>query len=447
MGLIQQIVEWASLGAKIEPLTSWIQNGWQYRQRPQRQYWNWFENHRDEKINALIDAESSLRTISPGADYTSMCEGLNPDWADPMTSRNYLSTGTAIKDSCIGWDHDNNKPVLYVLQGNNIYPVDAPWDHSAAPSLGSALSLTYNQTPVDVMGICSDGDYLFVVYGVSGSYIYLAKFSLISFTGTDLWGVSTGLTYSVVPDSTISDFIVIDSDRIGLLIATIAQPAYMEVFSILKTTGAWNKGYGNGTSSDYMTPKESRLVSDGARVYWLVYEASGGSRQYYLNSALISAPTGSPFARISIGASVSDVNYSDHFSGVALCRGKILCGTTMGEIFMYTPGDASSVDLIDAQNLSDNTENYPIILKSDGLNVWLFTLTGAFGGTYVFYRIPSGYFSDSLVSGSIDVDRILIDENSFTAGYKIGNLLFDGRDMWMVSQPGDLLRICAPGLR
>ena len=371
---------------------------------------------------------------------------MNPDWADPMTSRNYLSTGTAIKDSCVGWDHVNNKPVLYVLQGNNIYPVEAPWEHSAAPSLGSALSLSYTYTPSDVMGICSDGDYLYVVYGVSGAYVYFAKFSLITFTGTDLFGVATTVSYDTIPDSTVCDFIVIGDDYVGLLLGTITQPAYMEVFTVVKATGAYYAGYGNGTASDYMGPRDARLVSDSLRMYWLTYnDLGGGQRQYYLNSALITTPTGSPFSRIAIGSSVSNTNYSDHFSGLALCRGIVACSTTAGEVVAYTPGGSTSSEVVDISNLPDSSDNYPVVMRSDGLNVWLYTQKA--GGSYAFYRIPSGYFSEAAVSGSISADRIIVDETAFTAGQKSGNLLFDGRDMWFVSQPGDLFRICNPGMR
>jgi len=306
--------------------------------------------------------------------------------------------------------------------------------------------MSYDTTPDDVMGICSDGDYLFVVYGMSsGGYVKFAKFSLISFTGTDLWGISTSIVYDNIPDSTICDLIVANSTTIGFIISTAAQPSAMTVYSIVKATGVGTAGGGNGTSSDQMDPRDSRLVSDGVRLYWLVYVVSGGNRQYYLNSALISAPTGSPYSPITIGGSVSNSNYSDHFSGLCLCRGIITCSTPVGEVYIYTPGEASSASLVNANNIPDSADDYPVVMKSDGLNVWLYTQK--YNGSYCFYRIPSGYFSEAFASGTVEFDRIIVDESTFNANHKMGNLLFDGRDIWFVTEPGDLFRICAPGMR
>ncbi|MCW8965566.1 MAG: hypothetical protein OQK82_02600 [Candidatus Pacearchaeota archaeon] len=279
----------------------------------------------------------------------------------------------------------------------------------------------------------------------------MAKFSLLSFTGTDLWGISVGtISYDGLPDSTICDFEVIDSDNIGILISTAAQPSAMTVYSVLKTTGAGAVGYGNGTSSDYMNAKETRLVSDGLRMYWMVHTGTS-TRQSVLNSALISNPTTSPFSRINIGGTYAAGELSSCKTGLTICRGILVVGDQMGDIFTYTPGESSADELLAIDNNSSGTYDTPVIMKSDGLNLWFFGIKlSSSGYTYGLYPIPSGLITRSIANTTpTDMLRhaVFIDENTYHDGLKAGNMLFDGRDMWLVTESGDLFRICAPGMR
>lgn len=454
MGLFERLREWASAGSMTDPGDSYIAAGWQYRVRPPRQYWNYVENDRDSKINKLASAVEQLGTVSPDATYQDLCAERAPDWSEPMASPNYLSTGTVTKDSCVIWDHVNNKPRLLVLQGNNIYPVEAPWDYSAAPVLGSALSLSYASTPDDVICICSDGDYLFVAYGVTSGEVIFSKFSLVTFTGTDLWGYGSGINYDDINAYT-ANIIVADDDYLAFHVYDPTGGGYIKIVTMLRTSGARTSGYGNGIAGDAAYWKSSKIVSDGTHVYWIAaVDIGGGSFDWILCSALIATPASSSYSRITIDGNVLATANDIEPVGLSYIRGVVVVSNLIGQIYMYVPGEGTirtqlEIDGIDAVA---STVSAGPVMASDGLNLWYFTLEVGilYTSGYVLYKIPSGLVTrgaDTTGLRSITLNGLFVDEDTHTTDHDMGNLLNDGRDLWLVTEIGDLFRITNPGAR
>lgn len=447
MGLLTRIKEWASTGAKVQPSDSYIANGWLYLVRPPRQYWNWVENARDKLINRVLAFVEARGTASPAGGFYAFCSRLGTSWSDPKQTPNYLSTGTVIKDSCFGWDAAGELPVLYVLQGNDIYPVTGAWEYDANPVRGSALSISYPSTPVDVMSICSDGSYLYVVWAATGGNLTMTKLDLATWTGSPVWNADLGIAYSNVdPEKTKS---TIGNETTVAVVAFSLSGTIPVIYVVNAASGVVAAGNGNWSGTTFFLETGAEIVSDGSEVFIVIADLVIGDYVFKLGSASLSDPTTSPYSPRTI-ATVDSAAHHYFPTGLAIVNGHVVMANMVGNLYMFSEDRDSLDPILDLLHVETQTfDDKGPLLASDDLGLWYYQRGYYYVETgdnaFMLRRIPSGVFDPrARVTTSppreATVQPIVIDADAGSDGVYPGRLLSDSRDMWLVTQAGDIFR-------
>jgi hypothetical protein len=452
MGLLERIREWAASGAKTDPGDSYIENGWAYRVRPPRQYWNYVENERDKAINRLVDADAAQGTAPGGAGLGDVCSGLyGHQWALPGHAPNILDAAGNIWSSCVGKNiSDPSKPSLYILLSDEeIYPVTGCWDYSDSPAMGSALALSYPATPTEVCSVASDGDYLFVLWGLTSSNFKVSCFSLLNFSGAEVWTVDTGVTYTSPPLWKYSDLIVASDTYLAALVSS--STAY-EFVRIPRSGAAASHAEEAGGLT--ITPRCVKLVSDGTYLYCMGSTVSGSdwiSKMIRVTIANLSTQN-----VIFVGGVVSTTYNIGHFTGLISTSDNMVAVSEEGKVYLVNKslGGTDAFYCFDLTGFSPpaSDTDFGVFLGSDGINIWGMWLDlWDYAPTYNFFSIPIAelvyYAEDSPTPREIKPAKIVVESYELDTTVRMGTALFDGRDMWFVLETGKMYRICNPGMR
>jgi hypothetical protein len=335
---------------------------------------------------------------------------------------------------------------------NEVYPVTGPMVYDAYPSIGSALSLVDTPSLDSVRSICSDGDYLYVLWRSTTPNYAVTRFYMQS--PTPVHSGTTWLNFDH-SDADYSKVIVASNDRLAVSSDNISGDMGVVILSKLGSTRL--TGNGNCTISSSVAAN-GRLVSDGVHVYWLSRRPNNGF-EVSLFSAKISDPTTSDYS--------SHVVFTDTYARAVphglyniggSSTGSIACVAPTGGIWLF---NKEHDEVLPALQLSGITApsavDYSCVCGSDGINVWIQTHSYNVGydtNKLVFVKVPMAVLTSSNCQGSggslasftpsivhASTSLGLIEE------YESGRMLFDGVDMWFVSRSGFAVRITAPGMR
>lgn len=457
MGLLEKLKVWALTGAKVKPDDSDIFDGWGYLERPPRQHWNWVEYTRDTKINDLVDIHERLKTFPPAADVKDLCSRVGPRWDAPDLSPNTMWTGGVIKDSCIGWDWTNNRPVIYILDGfDNIRPVDACWQYDSDPTQGDPLSLSYGSTPDDILAICSDGEYLYVVWCLDAGNIWMSKFSLVTFTGTAVWNADLGVLTANIKTTAPSEVkCTIGNDTYVCVVMgadTAGQPEI--IASVAKSDGATTTGNGTSTSNEFFKTGAD-LISDGTTVFWITVKLNT-PYEFYIESATIATPGSSGYSSLQIATAPSG-SPSQFPLSLALVRDALVAFTMDGTFYVVPISEWDVENIFNLDNwIGFGGYQLAPAMISDGLNLWAFNYAsyapeGVDVTAYTFTKVPVGMFSwrarRAAPPWDIPCETIYIDAGTYTDEQPPGRMLFDGQDVWFLNYTGRIYRIVNPAGR
>ena len=461
MSILDKLLVWASTGDKTEPSSAFIADGWQRVQRPSRQKWNWLTNKRDTLINALIDSIESLGTAKGDMTSTELCQGmvtLSDKWHAPGAYPNYLATGVAIKDACLGFDSTNNIPLLWVAHGDKaIAKLTGPWCYDAAPQRGAAETLDYPSTPDYVESICCDKSYLYVAWYVTAGDIQVTKFDAI--TLAEVWTKDTGM--AIADAEGPCKLIVAGTSNLAILLPGNCDDGANSgkgIGILAKVDGAFTPGFGDNDGSVELgfSPEAGRIVSDGTHVYFMLY-ADNGTRQYTLHSAKISDPTTSDYVELDVADVAIAGAGSDRPTGLyATGTGVVVtaCPNGMSYLADLTADDVN--ELVEPANFTVGgaNDNIEAMIGFDGLNLWVYwvsTSAESAAGAMTLFKIPAGYCSRYYPTGAsaieLELNRVVIGVGETTSEALAGEFVFDGRDIWLLTPSGDIFRLCAPGMR
>lgn len=460
MAMLQKLKEWCSTGDKTQPSDGYIAAGWAALTRPPRQYWNWVENTRDKMINALIDLFAACGTAPPQAVPAHLCAGyIYTLWASPELKPNYLDTTATIQDVCLGWDWTNNKPRLYVVTGNTtISRIEAPWDYSDSPEMSAALTLNFSPAPTRILAICSDASYLYVLYGVVDSLLYVAKFSTITGSSTPVATIAAGGAFNPYHafDYLTTRMILADDTHLGIVRTPYPPATDLEVHTVdTALSTVQSELISGGIFPDLRGPC---LATDGTLMYFIGFtEIPGVSRDYSLYRFAISDLSYDSFPIATVAAGEGYWSYQP--TGMVVVGENVVISNALGCLWIYSMLDHEVYDVAKVEGsiaLVDPHDDYGIMLGFDGLNVW-----GVFLELnedpapdtvhWEAYKISAAYFNrhnrNTDFTNVAPVSRVHIDFDDVSSNAPNGRWVFDGRDMWLVFRSGQIFRICAPGLR
>ena len=404
-------------------------------------------------------------TRPPHAYREDICSGLlSQQWQAPGDDPNFLSVGHNVVDSCVGWSYPKDKPVLFLACDDNaVRWIDEPWDYNDHLNLGAPLGLSYYATPSNVLGVCSDARYLYVVYRVaSDDSLRVSKYDIQNFTGSYIWDVALGET---VPDDDDVEYVKIIVASGATVAVSIPRPIGTNGVAIIaKTTGAIAKGNGNNTAYTIAGSRThyGKIVSDGYHVFW-IGKAGTSTLTFYLASAKITNPTTSDYSLNTLASGVSDSDAHKHFKGllnVGGPNGVVLVHNADGEINQFRKLDNASsgtrkITPFSRYPMTVHGE-YSLMSGHDGMNAW-FHLVGYDVAkdepVATICKVPLGWFGRRGGKAGVDnyddiiPDRVYLDWWGLSVDGPIGRLLFDGRDMWACFRGGVLHRICNPMAR
>lgn len=404
--------------------------------------------------NQVVEAilSNALGHTRPrGMSPESLCSGLqlaeNIAFPNMSPNRSAYLTGLTPRDMCVAWDHTKDRPVLMLIDNNDIYPINC-WDYSATPSLGTAL--TTSLTSPLYHAITSDGTALYVAYEASGTgNTRLAKFLLgtvsVPWTGTPVWDVDTGYV------STQNDALIIaDADNIAILLSMSVTTSWQVVIAT-KAAGALSVGKGN--DSGYEVNSEAvRIASNGDHVF---LPAESGSNSYLLSASISNPSTSSYTAKfVTSGGNFTDV-LALNSDTVIVCSIATASFESDLRVFHLSDDEFALVGNLTAPVSNQPADEFHPKLCFDGINV---NVTHAVKGTVgsgkttVIRPINATRFSPNTdVSGGIAAPMTALGCTNFAGDdAPLNRFVFDGRDLWMYFRDEtdySLFRIQAPGVR
>ncbi|MCK9556298.1 hypothetical protein M0R36_10905 [bacterium] len=395
-------------------------------------------------------------TAPPQASPNALCEGLPnavDKWHDPAAFPNTLTTGVAIRDACLGWGTDT-RPFLWVSHGDDsIAKLTGCWDYEGAPALAAAVSPSYPSTPDMVLAICCDSDYLYIAWCATAGDIQVTKFDAA--TLAEVWTCDTGVTSSAYEDRI--RLIVANTSNLAILLPGNCDDGTVGygVAIITKSDGTiypkTSVAAGVGVS---FVPESGALVSDGTAVYFLWLDnVGGGTRDYTLSRTVIATRTNTN----TLIRQVTVPNWGTYPGGlVAVSAGRILIPCCNGEVDLYDDGTVYNQFDIDATAWDGvGASEYGLPVGFDGLNVWLgFLLYGEQpAGYHRLVKAPASVCAPVLGATPpashpvISPSFVALEADTRPANAWPGNMVFDGRDMWLVHPDGHVYRLTAPGMR
>lgn len=393
------------------------------------------------------------RSTKPPVDtIQSVCSGYSnaiSSYSRADAAPNVLSLGDTIRDACIGIDPDTFLPVLYVLNDNdNIIPINGPLSYES-PVQGSALSLSFVLTVSSIRSICSDGNYLYVLWFSTTPNQIVSAFDMRNGFAR-AWDRPIS---AVAPsDYDYPKLIVASSTHLALSWDNISSNA--GVIIIPKTGGAAVSGNGNATSASE-TAGSGRIVSDGTTIFWLRRNAESMAEGVYLCSALISNPTTSNYSETLVTANPNPLLLPSALHNYGGSYGTVVCASPSGDLYLFVKsGDEIKAGVsIYNHNLYTTTSDYNSVMGFDGINFWLQVHQEDEGYStrrLAFIKIPATECIKSNCTPSSDLVARRVLTNLTTTpvtGDEPGRFLFDGADMWFVSRSGVICRITNPGIR
>ena len=411
-------------------------------------------------LNAL-DALKASGTAPPQSTPAEMCSGLlgAPDiaWCDPSIAPNFADAATDVVDACVSLDPDTGIPVLFlVTDANTVLPVNpGPWKYDAAPTIGGALTLNLSPAADALLSICSDGSYVYLMYGAADGHAYIAKFS-------------TENVFTSPPEDTIDvlsnysaggaykhryRLIVANSGYLGFIAPVSTTPVAI--------TGVVDKGFNAVSiethSSYYLENKAIGIVSDGTYLYAIAFESGTTPRDYRLIKSPISDLSSTVFRDI---LSADSLDWYEHPTGLYAVGENVVISRPQGEIYLYnlTYDNVSYIGTLPITPFTDDPyDHYGVVIGFDGINLWFHGLdTGVQPPTisnavHSIYPISAGFFNRLSRQwgnpNTITSVPVRVDSREVTEYRPVGKILFDRKDVWFILRDGTIYRIANPGLR
>lgn len=374
-------------------------------------------------------------------------EQFNVNIADPAVYPNYVDTGETIKDACIGFDQDLGRPILIVLWGDtDLKKYSWPWAYTGTP-IPSTLSPTWGTTPDDIVAICSDAEFLYVMWRETSANVHISKFALDPWTGTELEVRDLGYNAFPTTGNPAGALCVADNDNIGVLIHQDEgggdHRIRMGVWA--KDDSSWQSSSFSAYDADFYCAK---IISDGTYLYTLGRDESGSPTYVY---ALLRINIATP-ATQNIGTfpSTTSSNYQEWMTSLCRVRDLVVVSNMQGDLWGNKKGETGSVILFQALPFvyKDATHAYGTMMVSDGQNLHAHYLQDESQLQTVF-KMPAAEFhklSTSLsTKDDVALSRTRIDvETDPPLVHIFGRMLFDGRDVWVVCYNGKIFRLANP---
>lgn len=406
----------------------------------------------------------------PNASIQDLCAGFpGVQWHDPAASPNYAylgASGAEVVDSCLAWSWTDDKPcVLYITDSGDVRSLLGQWDYDMAPALGGTLGLTYPATPSHVLSVANDGTSTYVAWRRdSDGNIMVSKYAMNPFSVTPVWTTDLGEVYPATADLLNYFKLIIAGDyHIALSMSDLVLSISAHGVAIInKSNGGFLLGQGNNTSYNTADDKAQfgKIVSDGTHVYW-IGKSGTTSVTFYLASAKISAPTTSDYSLAVLATGIVAASEREkYFTGllnVGGSEGAVVVSNPSGQVNVFSKLADAAGGCVEIQNFlqwDPNPDGYDIMIGSDGFNAFFFLYARYIPGAAQddepavrVYSVPLSTFgrqrrlSSLYVWGEIHPMATSINWGGLESENKIGNMVFDGRDMWIVTRPGHVFRL------
>ena len=402
-----------------------------------------------------------------------LCAGLpGISWHDPATYPNILSIGQDIRDSCVAWHYDSGRPQLLVIgYDSSLRPIRGLWEYKSSITLEAPVTLNFPSAPSHIISICSDALYIYIAWRRSSDGETLVS-KYAAYPAIDPNSVWDAVLDWIIPatDEFLNHpkLIVANSDKLAISLRDMLVPSPGQGVAILnKSDGFVVKGRGNASVGGLVDdePQFGKLVSDGSHVFWL-NRLGTSSVSIYLCSADIDNPLVSDYSEHEI---VDDVDPATIPGQQKMVKGLVNIGRADsgviamhnldGEVFHFVKADDNISGVFALQGIffdPPTVSGYDVISSSDGLNAWFYFLrsdpVGGVPGT-VLAKVGMARFNRRNRTGSLTVfsdyepNVVNIDDTNSYVYNKAGQLLFDGRDMILVTKGGFLYRMVNPMAR
>jgi hypothetical protein len=410
----------------------------------------------NQNLTAL-DALKANLTAPPNATREDICSALHGApgkcWFAPDQSPNVEELSHAVLGACIGWNHTKSRPQpWFVSDDDKLRSVSGAWDYSEDPI--AAIRPIVGLSEESLLDICSDGDYLYILYGKSDGHLWVAKFSLLSWSSSPVATLDLGEYYTAggtyrercnicVANDSYLGFSSRRTSAAGLVIGSIPKDLSGST-SYVETSG-------------YGSDRFRQIVSDGSFLYGLfAVDEGGGNKSIKLIRATIpNVSTNTIFSIMS--STMSD--WHEWPTSLLAIGDNVITHSPDGCFYLYSKslGFVSKIGhLGNLYHYGTSPDNeYGVALGFDGKNVWASAVdTGLYLSSQIpchsFYPIPGAFFSRrglrfAAGGGEINPIQHRIDETDGVDQLKqTGKLLFDGVDMWFFLRQGKLFRITNP---
>lgn len=396
-----------------------------------------------------------------------LCSGMpGMEWHNPTASPNFVNVGYLVLDSCLAWDLDVERPrILVIDEWDSIKPITGMWEYNSSPSVGGAITFNFPSTPDYIVSICSDKYYIYLAWiRDSDDNLMISKYVAHPFTANPVWTRDTELSFTSANDRDYIKLIVANASYLAVSLPTWADPITGPAVGILnKVSGSLVIGRGSmtGYSINDGTAKYGKIVSDGVHVFWMSSNQLS-TASIFLESAKILSPTTSDYLSQTIASDLDEVDdQAKYFRGllnVGGTNGTVAFLNQAGEINIFSKADDDHGGCVKLWSFYDyyDTPEYDVMLGSDGLNAWMFLykhFPQTSGARLELYKIPLSALGRGMLLDSPVIQRDIyplpqsVEYSEVQGDYKAGQMIFDGRDMWLVHKSGGVHRVANPGLR
>lgn len=446
---------WANSGTKTAPTTTKQDAGWVNNEQVPHEWANWLQDKVEAKINEVI--EERINSYYDGAsDHQLMLTtGL---WADPWGNgaddANAISAGATkeLKSLAVTFDADG-KPYVMAFDDSlskvEVYDARAMTLSDTSPDLTTNLPSGSSEV-WECQSMISDGTYVYITFMDSNAS---PETFVIQAWDIALWGVKSGwpATGTVLPGtgtfSSGSQRRAVFADATNIAVANVAttiSAAASAAISIVSIATGTISASGAGDAPTGVSAQTLDLASDGTNI---IFGTFGGGNSY-LCSATIADPT--------LGSGGS--NYPLTTSGSV---NMVSCGENM-IVSSFGPSPSETAIVLRSSNATDadleaviygrtgattpkygyeTVFEYPAAMVFDGVNAWVLAQIDniAASGQWSLCKFDVARLSITDTDNHLRLMDVvghvsIVGGDETTAGGTgtYYDMVFDGRDIWMI---------------
>lgn len=458
--------EWASTGTKTPaPSDEKIQTGWVKGERVPMEYFNWVLARLDDKVNRLIREKIDSFYTDAANPAKMLTTGIwDEDWGSSIGAQNYFDASDNTKeyiDVKVYFTSDNEPRLLVLDKGADKIDVVDPRTLTLLDTSSDLTDDLQAGKTYYAQSMCTDGTYVYVVYGNStDSTVDIQCWQISDWSVRSGWA-ATGyaLTGSVTVSTTqrIAKVIIANDTSVAVVMDTLTTvDSTTEILSLVTRAGGGESDTGAGDCPASRTAMP-QICSDGTYLYFLADNGSTTGNVCSADLADLTSGCGGSNYPLAVTAS------SAIYGSICACGDKIVSiwgdlaiGSAETFLRTHSSADADLDQVLAGTSISTTVVSTTYIdmvepwagMCFDGLNVW-------FSGVVSNHAANPGAYERTLTK--VDLARLMNQDSSVSktifelakGPYYVADdiglintdvrwgseIAFDGRDIWCCPEP------------